>query len=398
MAETLLIRIAPPDESIECCWRMADAAAERGTLADAARLAPGRRIVLLIPGSEVLLTTVQVPAKSRAKAQAAIPWVLEDRLVAEVEDLQFALGESAGEGVWRVAVIARERLDARLAACREAGLEPAVVVPEPLALARSSEGAWTALEEPQRVTVRTGAEAGFACEPELVGLIATTLEPPERIERHRVAGADPHDAWPESLDEAIGASGNAIDHHDAMTAFDAGTAVGALNLLQGEYSRSERTGRSLRRWRVPAAMAAALLAVVLVEGVLGHLALGGREAALRGQIEQVFRDTFPEVDRVVNPRAQMETRIAQLRGGAENGFADRLAQAGEILTAQDGASLTAVTWREGVLELELDVNGLQVLDAVQRGMQEAGLQAEITGADSSGENVAGRIRLAAAQN
>ncbi|MEX1080689.1 MAG: type II secretion system protein GspL [Halofilum sp. (in: g-proteobacteria)] len=395
MAAPLLIRIAPPGGE-PCAWRAADTATASGSLAEAAQAASGRRVLLLIPGSEVLLTTAQVPAKSRAKARAAIPWVLEDRLVAEVEDLQFALGEAVGEGVWHVAVIARARLDAHLSACRAAGIEPAAVVPEPLALPHPGDGGWTLLEEPQQVSVRSGDEAGFACEPDLLGVIASTLAQPERLERHRVGTAESQPDWSPALEDVIAASASPVEHRDALTAFDSEAADGALDLLQGDYSRTERSGRSLRRWRVPAAIAATLLVVILAEAVIAHWTLGQRETALRAEVEQTFRDAFPEAQRVVNPRAQMETRVEQLRGGGQSGFAERLAQAGTVVSRENGARLTGLTWREGVLELELDAEGLQVLDSVQRALQEVGLNAEIAAADSAGEQVAGRIRLAAA--
>ncbi len=395
MAAPLLIRIAPPDGE-GCAWCAADIAPAHGSLAEAAPAAAGRRVIVLVPGSEVLLTTAQVPAKSRAKARAAIPWVLEDRLVAEVEELQFALGEGIAEGVWQVAVIARERLDAHLAACRAVGIEPHSVVPEPLALQRPDAGAWTLLEEPQQISVRTGPEAGFACEPELLGVIASTLEQPDRLQRHRVGAGQNQPDWSSAFGDALAASPSAVDHREALTAFAADAAESALELLQGDYSRAERTGQSLRRWRVPAALAAALVAVVAAEAFMAHWALGQREDALRAEIEHVFRDAFPDVQRVVNPRAQMENRVQRLRGGGQSGFAERMAQAGAIVSGQDGARLTGLSWRDGVLEIELDAEGLQVLDAVQRELQGAGMNAEIAAADSSGEQVAGRIRLAAA--
>lgn len=397
MAASLFIRLAPP-EADGCTWCEAESAPMHGSLAEAAQAAAGRRVIVLVPGSEVLLTTAQVPAKSRAKARVAIPWVLEDRLVAEVEELHFALGEAVGEGVWHVAVIARARLDAHLAACRAVGIEPDSVVPEPLALPRPDAGAWTLLEEPDQISVRTGSEAGFACEPDLLGVIASTMELPEQLQRHRLGAAESQPGWSPALEDVLAASPNAVDHRDALTAFDAGAAESALELLQGDYSRAERTGRSLRRWRVPAALAAALAAVVVIEAFLAHWALGQRETALRTEIEQVFRDTFRDAERVVNPRAQMENRVQRLRGGGQQGFAERLAQAGAIVGGQDGARLTGLSWREGVLELELDAEGLQVLDAVQRELQGTGLNAEIAAADSTGEQVAGRIRLAAGGN
>lgn len=366
-----------------------------GTLAGAAEALVGQRVMLLMPGAEVLTTQVQVPARSRAKAAAAIPWAMEDRLVTEVDDLHFALGPVDTAGNWPVAVIARSVLDAYLTALRGAGLEPHSIVAEPLALPAPSEQAWTVLEEPDRVTVRSGTYSGFAAEPDLVAGIATALSTPAHIDRLLAPRAQAI-LWPEALQRTIDAAGEPRKLDDALHAFDPDQA--AIDLRQGPYSRAERIGRVARQWRAPAALAGALVLLAITGMALDYARLGDRQRQLRERMEQVFRETFPEVQRVVNPRAQMRTRLRSLReGGDPSGFLDLLARAGEPLTSADGITLQGLKWRQARLRLELQATDLQLLDNLRGRLSEAGLKAELERAERQGDQVAGRIVVTEAE-
>ncbi len=393
MTSTALLRLPTPDDE-HCHWRLPGASDGRdgaGTLAQAATALAGQRLMLLIPGPEVLITRVQVPARARSKAAAAIPWALEDRLVQEVEALHFALGPVNSEGQWPVAVIARARMDAYLAALREAGLEPHSVVAEPLALPAPTEQGWSVLEEPGRVTVRTGEHDGFSAEPELLPGLVTTLTWPDRIDRYSVTGADEID-WPEALQPAVDA-GQARQHlDDALAAF--APAQAGIDLRQGPYSRTERIGRVVRQWRAPAALATAFVVLLLTGSTLEYARLGERQQQLRDRMEQVFRETFPEVQRVVNPRSQMTTRLESLREGGDGaGFLELMARAGEPLASADGITLQAVRWRNRRLQFELQASDLQVLDGLRERLGNNGLEAELERAERQGEQVAGAIRV-----
>lgn len=392
MAETLVIRLSAPD-SDACEWIVAGAA-DGGALAQAAEWAPGRRVVAVLPGADVLLTEVRLPARNRAKALAAIPWALEDRIVGDVEDQHFAVGSVSADGVWPVAVVERARMDAYLALLAGAGIHAHAVLPAPLALTPPAEDGWVALEEAQQVTVRIGRSAGLACEPDLLPVVLGAEAVPARIDRYCVGDVDHAAAWPQALVDALAAgTSHTVRHAADLFTATVGNAA-PINLLQGPYSRRERAGRQLRRWAAPAALAAVSLVIALTTSVVRYVELGAREHELRQQIEQVFRETFPDVQRVVNPRAQMTTRLDAMRsGGHKSGFAEVLARAGSAMVGRKDTQVTGLTWRAGTLEVELDAGGLQTLDTIQRALQEKGLKAEISGAERRGERVAGSIRI-----
>lgn len=382
-----------------CRWWLADAGASgHGTVADAAAATGSRQVVVLVPGTVTLLRRVRVPVRKRNRAVAAVPWALEDLLAEDVEDLHFAVGARAGaDGCWPTAVIARTWMDRVLACCAAAGLEPRAFVPEPLALPAAGprppddgEVRWTALEEPGRVTIRTGPDSGLACEPELLASVLVGEEVPAGIDRRIVAGTGAAE-WPPAF---AGALGTAVVVADPLQAFDpAGSS--RLNLLQGAYASGDRAVAALRRWAVPAALAAGLLLVAGVQLAIDHRAMGAREAQLREQIDGVFRAAFPEAAATRDPRAQMEVRLASLRanGDGQSVFAEALLRAGAALADHDDVRPLLIEWRSDTLELEIEARDLPALDRVQRDLRAAGFDAELRAVERNENRATGRLRL-----
>lgn len=387
MPADLIVRLL--DADADCAWQAVDGdASGRGTLAAAAEVAAGRRVHLVVPGTDVLVTRVAVPATGRGRALAAIPWALEDRLAEDVESLHFALGEHhADSGEWSVAIAARRDMDAWLGACSRLGLQPVSLRPETLALPQPRADEWVAFEAHGHLALRTADDAGFACEPDMLALAVARLDPPARI--RRLGGGDA--VWPEPLAERLAPVEPLPGPAAAFTVGD------GIDLLQGDYSRRERAGRRLRRWRVPAALALATAVVTGAHLGFEYAALGAREAELRARLEASFREVFPDVQQVSDPRAQMAARLRSLREGGGDGadFVDVLARVGEVVAGDGQGEIRGLTWRGGTLELDVAAPDLQTLDAIQRGLGEAGLSTELGGVERREEAVEGQLTVAA---
>ncbi len=71
------------------------------------------------------------------------------------------------------------------------------------------------------------------------------------------------------------------------------TRADAVNLLQGEFSRTTDYGERWRRWRLAAALAAALLVVHVAAQALQIRQAKHESAALDNEISQVFSSAMP---------------------------------------------------------------------------------------------------------
>ena len=401
MRNTLLLRKDPGNESV---WRwlkldvegMPQGSIHAGALTDAASEASGQRIVVLVSGSECLLTRVNIPGGSRQKLLRAVPYALEEQLSEDVENLHFAVGSTQEDSAWPVAVIGKQFMDSLTAEFSEAGLDVQQVTPEALALPYNG-GETSVLVENDVALVRTGSASGFAVDSDNLGLLLAarmtdedaTLPPLHLFVREDMLRPD--------MTEYVGETRVEPFAGDPLNVFAQGLDSKTINLLQGDYSRSGDWAALLRPWRATAAL---LLAGILISNaVMGidYFRLSQESEQLHAQIEQTFKEALPETRRIVNPRIQMQQQLDKLQSqqGAGGGFLNLLGQSGSVLKGMDGVEVSAATFRAGRLDVELSVANLQLLDQLKQALMESGrltveIQSATTGKD---QRVQSRLRI-----
>ncbi|MCZ6912959.1 MAG: type II secretion system protein GspL, partial [Proteobacteria bacterium] len=114
------------------------------------------RLILLVPGADVLVTSARVPLKSAAKTLKAVPYALEENLIADVETQHFAISRKDEDDSVGVAVIDKSRLEQLLEMLKEAGIEPDEVIPETLGLPWSDGQSTMLVRGDNSVGLRTG--------------------------------------------------------------------------------------------------------------------------------------------------------------------------------------------------------------------------------------------------
>jgi general secretion pathway protein L len=402
--DQLLVRLT---ESGDAAW--ADVGADglkgdvtTGPIETVAGRARGRTVTLVVPGSDVLLTEVDLPLRRRQRLLQAIPFALEDAVAEDVEGLHFAVGSRQPGGAVAVAALSRERFDAWMQALRGQGIEPHRVVPETLALPRGADE-WRVLVEGERALVRTGPESGFAVDREnLPRVVRVTLEEANsrRPARIVVSGDDPN-----ARDELAAASADLVeatvadpDPAPPLALLARGLAGSpGIDLLQGPYDRRASLAARLRPWRAAAVLAALWVVVEVGLQVYDYRALAAEQARLAARIETVFREALPGAQRMVNPRVQIERALkaSGTRGGSAAGFLALLAESGQVMREQAGsARLTGLNFRSGRLDLDIEAPDVQALDQLKQAIgRRDGLQSEIQTATARGGRVQSRIQV-----
>jgi general secretion pathway protein L len=360
----------------------------------------GYRRVLLAPAESVLLAQVNIPARNRQRVIQALPFMLEDRLVQDVEQLHFAIGARGDDGALNVAVVERAHMDQWLERLRSAGVDPDVVIPETLTIPFEPD-TWTLLVDGSVTLVRTGPQAGFAVDSDnAAALLAHALDEagdtrPQRLIVYTEGGAGDPDVTT-GID--IETEQRVIDGDSLMLMGRHVNEAASIDLLQGDYNRREQFGRLYRPWLASAAALAVLL--VLYTGMLihDHAALSREGEGLQQAIEQTFREAFPDVARIVNPRVQMERGLESLRGGGGDagGFLDMLRATAPSLKEVDGIALQRLNYRDGRLDLALSIGNLQLLDRLKQSLGDnSGFEVEIQSATTAGDRVEARLQLRA---
>jgi general secretion pathway protein L len=378
-----------------------------GELAHAAPLAVARRVVVIVPASDVLIAESEVPARSAAKIAQVIPFTLEERVADEIEKLHFATGErNASSGRVPVLVVARARIDGWLAELRAAGLEPQAIY-SAASLLPGMPGQIIALLQDDTLTLRP-ADGLPLVMPALS--IADAFELALATQVSQVAGLEPpplglllyagHDEW-QSHQEAVDALRDRFTGVKVQLLPSGPLAVlapqaasgDAVNLLQGTLGQASPMQQGWKSWRVAAVLAASLLCLHLGSRYFELSRLHKQEAALDSGIQNAFRAAMPGQQNAVNARRRIETRLAEIRG---NGGAGALLPAlSAVATARNvspAATIEGFTYGKGALELRMNAPDAASVDAIGQQLRAAGWQTEL-GGTASGQGYRGKLQL-----
>jgi general secretion pathway protein L len=367
-------------------WLGPDGVAQSGSPDDLAARSGGARLVLVAPGELATLHRVALPGRKRTQWIQAVPYALEDQVVEDIEHLHFSLGSLPEEGRLPVAVIQRTVLRAWLDRCAEAGIAPAVVVPDPLLLPWE-EGDWSLLLEAGRAVVRTGRWEGFAAELDLLDLLlsqAFAEARDARPQRLRVWGDPPPTLVVADLIPLV-----EDRSPEPLAVFAATYRPGAaLDLLQGPFSRRAHWGRWVRPWRMAASLAGLWLLAQGIAQIHERFWLEREVIALRTEMARLYQDAVPGATRIVNPRAQLEAHLRELRSGdaRTETFLELLYRGGQPLTQFPDVTLRALSYRDGRLSLDLHGGSPAVLDQLQQQLNEQpGLRTEMRTTQREGQ-------------
>jgi len=388
-----------------------------GNLQEAAAQAAGARVSVLVPGADVVLAQVELPAMKAQRLARAVPFALEEQLAGDVDDLHVAIGQRDAQGRVANAVVSRQRLDAWLEQLKAVGLQADVMTPEMFGLRWDTEDApeqscWSMLIDGQAGLLRTGAQTGLAFETDsLLPVLQTCVD-------------DAGDKLPASLQLTVCDDGTFADSdkyrelsalcveqnidlsldkkneaRSVMLAqsFDEQCAI---NLLQGDYSRKQQLEKLLRPWRPALILGGLWLLLQAGVFVMEYNRLSTQNNELKEQIETVYREAFPESRNIVNLKVQMQRGLEKLRGGGGQGegLLTLLAQAGAVLKDTPEASLRTLRFKGNKLDVDVNMPDLQSLDTLkQRLSDEANLKVEIVSASSRDNKVESRLSLQATE-
>ena len=406
MAEWLVLRLAHGQEE-RASWMSADArgqplaAPQSGTLSQAAAAAAGRRVAVIVPSSDVLMTEVELPVKSGVRVQQVVPYALEEQLAADIETLHFALGaRDPHTGRTAVAVVTRALMDQWTGALTAAGLAPEIVCTE-AALLPDNPGHVLVLLEGDTLCVRRSGRMPLAL-PALDVKVALTTSLGEDIAADDlIFYASPED-WHRRSAEVEALRGQCASLKVQLLNFGPLPLLAPqlgegriLNLLREQYAPKSSLGAPWRRWRLAAVLAVALLALH-VSGLALQLQLQHHsEHTLDDAIGSIARDVIPGDSGRGAVRERIEQRLLAQSGGTTAGLLPALSVLAQALRGADGAQVQALSYRDDGLDLKLKAREAENLERVDQSLRSNGWQAELTSGTSAGAAYEGHIQARA---
>ncbi|MFZ9966732.1 MAG: type II secretion system protein GspL [Steroidobacteraceae bacterium] len=397
MKQFLVLRLGA-----QATWMMLDSSGSQlgpvssGRLEDAAPLAADRRVIVLVPSSEVLLARPELPARSASRLAQVVPFALEEQLAGDVEMMHFAVGRLESDGRAEVAVVARHRLEEWLGALKATGIKPDALHAESQCLPENP-GKKVALLDSGRLMVKAqGADpVTLEAEPLTEAFALAGLEGDASHVQLYVSQED----WDrsENMIDALREVAGSVDvfllQDGALPMLASLAATRApLSLLSGGYAPVAPWSERLARWRLPASLAAAWLILHVGYQAVELFRLNAQENQLNLDIEQTFRDAMPDVERIVDARLQMQQRLG---GGSADGFLKTLGGVSSVFGSVPGASLQAMAWKDNRLDLRVRAGSGDVLAELANAAVQAGIAFEVTSTVPREGGVEGAVSVSA---
>jgi general secretion pathway protein L len=326
------------------------------------------QVDLLFDSSDVFVAAIEAPRLSESKLRLALPNLLEDRLLSDPADCQFAfeLPRSGGTTIgaapkMAVAVIDRGLLTQALDVLAAAGCKLRCALSEIYAVPAPAAGVLSVRAERGRGIARSGKHEGFAFDLGDAG--AEAAVPPALALAVRQLGVRRISAYgreAERIFRLAGALGVTVDL--AQRSVDPAALDGGVNLLQASFAqRGALASFAAARLRTanlrPLAAWGALAAATFIAGMnLYWLKLEGEARALRAGMETSFRSAFPEATAVVDPLLQTQRQLGVLRARAGIASADDFtvlnAQAAQLMSLAPVGSVGGVEYRDRSLRVK----------------------------------------------
>jgi general secretion pathway protein L len=338
MTETLYIRLGSQSQDIIHWLIYAEQNREiiaSGELTGASELkqltekAQTRTVITFVPSCDVSLKQLKVPGNSQRAIRMAAPYMLEDFLAQDVEQLFFAyanLKNPENDNNCFVAVVERAQLELWKTWLSEAQLLCKVMIPDVLALPLTNES-WSAVTLGEQLLIRQSNWQGLVLDAGLWPVIESNLashsitDTEQQDEKRRINSYSPlsaeHfaiNAMPEELPLAL------LAEHAGEQKF---------NLLQGEYQVKQTRSPILANWLSVAALLLIALTFTVSIKVIKLQQLNSAQEQVANKIVTLYKKTFPKSKRVKvgTVRSQLKRKLAEYGGSSnQSGFLAMLAK------------------------------------------------------------------------
>ncbi|MDD0842617.1 type II secretion system protein GspL [Pseudomonas sp. Gutcm_11s] len=328
---------------------------------------------LVLPIEAVTVCLVQLPTTKARWLQKALPFAVEELLAEDVEQFHLSVGGQLADGRHRVYAVRRSWLAGWLALCEN---NPPQRIEVDADLLREEGSQLLCLGD--RWLLGGSGEARLALRgedwPQLVELCPLP----------RVAYVAAGQAAPDGVEHS---------HELASPLAWLARQYAECNLAQGPFARRESSGQWLR-WRPLAALVGLWLVLQwgfnLAQG--WHLQREGERYAEASAT--LYRELFPDDNKLINLRAQFDQHLAEAEGGGQQQLLQLLDQAAAAI-GEEGARVQVqqldFNAQRGDLALNLQASDFSALESLRTRLQEAGLAVDMGSASREDSGVSARL-------
>ena len=342
---------------------------QQGTLQDLAKSAENQSVTLLLPASEVLLLGLALPVKSNSQIKKALPFALEDLLVDEVETYH-SVWHKQPDGKVYVALTNHDKFKVCLASFENAGITLDSVYPESLCLPYQ-EHSCTLVIDGQQAILRHNKFLGAGFDRDMLPIILDKV----LVENSALNTINSWSVDALSLDiqeHTIDIYHHKVDSILPFLATGVATLDSACNLLSGSFEKQNKSAWQGKKW-LPSIGLIVFTALLQMGFLVYNYSQKKSElAVLETQTQNLFKQTFPDVKRIVNIKVQADQALMELRKNTNSkgsSFMSLLYETGEVLNANVGYKLKQLDFLNDQLQIQLTIPDISQVDQIKQQLE-----------------------------
>ena len=362
------------------------------------------QIIGIVPGEFVSIYEVKIPIRSRKQALQAIPYTLEDQIVAGINNVEFILLDWNSKGVSTVAIIDKQLWSNLKKEFEEQGAVLNSIIPDYalLPLAANDVACVFSEQSSKRILIRTNQN---------------------EVEKGFVLDFDELAYWAENFDgqgldiicnneETLRVLAEIPSLNAILRQTDVGETLSDLiisrplsfNTEKLLLSGATQSGQTFERLKPLLIVTAGLIVLSIILFIASNtyemLLLKKQSDELDNRIEQTFKETFPSVERIVDARLQFQRELDQLNGNSK-GSQEFLYLLDQVLKAMPGnvGRITEMHYKTSSLDIVFIANNFQVLDQLNSRLEKQGnVKFERVSSDSQAGKVSAKYRFSLQQS
>ena len=358
-------------------------------LSELSEKSQSRDVVVLLPCDQVQLKTVALPTKWNRKLEQALPYMLEEDIACDVDDLFIAVGEStmvADQHAICVAMMDREWFERWLALFSESNLAVYKILPDALLLPATDEGAVTAIEINEQWLFKQDQWRIAAVEKSWLSGYLTAIGNPD------IKHFSPAIQFPETVNLLAQTSSYDLP----LALFAKQLEHVKFNLRQGIYQLKKKSTLWWGYWKGAAVMAGVALVSTIAIKAIELNQLNSQLEITKVQVIERYQAAFPGTK--VRPhlvKSQIKEALKKIQGSSDTGFLDLTTNLVDVFSQVSEFTPETLRYdnRRNELRIRARAKDFQTFGKVKALLEKQGLTVDQGSLNNDGDFVVGEIKL-----
>ena len=402
MSASFFLFLPPSNDSLELStlsWVYEDVNNDlklaQGTLSDAATASLQKNITIVVPGENVLFLTAEVPGKNLQRVQQAIPYVLEDRVIDDVDKLYFSVKKQNSDSLdnqYNVSIINKKYFELIIEQLESVGIYADAMIADYFLLKDDNNCLLDGIKliyNDKDIKFSSLLDSSIKLDADkelkLINCNKTTSENTlltELIEKNNV------------VEEKC-------ELHPLLYLVKNNSNYN-INLLQGIYKKKKDWSQAGKTWLPVSVLFSIWLIIQGGMFIFDYIDLSKKNKLINLEITKIYKKTFPKSRRTKNAKALMESQLISLKkrkGKSGSSFTEMLSNSASVFSKIKGLEIKSLRYYDGKINLEIQISSLQALDKLSEQLnKEKGYQVEVQNASSGKETVTARLQIIGADS